>query len=86
MTAIEHRRRCPQPASVASSEHIARTRTLREMADSSSGAQPAPKMKVVVPLTTAERTAVLHAIAQLDGKATQKKLRRKISITPTMSG
>ena len=46
------------------------------MADSSSGAQPAPKKKVVVPLTTAERTAVLHAIAQLDGKVTQKKLRR----------
>jgi len=27
-------------------------------------------------LTTAEKAAVLHAIAQLDGKATQKKLRR----------
>ena len=45
------------------------------MADSSRRAQPAKK-KVVVPLTTAERTAVLHAIAQLDGKATQKKVRR----------
>jgi hypothetical protein len=30
----------------------------------------------VVPLTTAEKAAVLHAIAQLDGKATQKKVRR----------
>ena len=27
----------------------------------------------IVPLTTAEKAAVLHAIAQLDGKATQKK-------------
>ena len=27
-------------------------------------------------LTTAERAAVLHAIAQLDGQATQKKVRR----------
>ena len=30
----------------------------------------------IVPLTTAEKAAVLHAIAQLDGKATQKKVRR----------
>ena len=29
-----------------------------------------------MPLTTAEKAAVLHAIAQLDGKATQKKVRR----------
>ena len=41
------------------------------MADSG-GAKPAPKTEVVVPLTTAERIAVLDAIAQLDGKATQK--------------
>lgn len=27
-------------------------------------------------MTTAEKAAVLHAIAQLDGKATQKKVRR----------
>ena len=27
-------------------------------------------------LTTAERAAILHAIAQLDGQATQKKVRR----------
>ena len=45
------------------------------MADSG-GAKLAPKTEVVVPLTTAERIAVLDAIAQLDGKATQKKLRR----------
>ena len=38
--------------------------------------KPAPKKKDVVPLTTAEMAAVLHAIAQLDGKATQKKVRR----------
>ena len=38
--------------------------------------KPAPKKKDVVPLTTAEKAAVLHAIAQLDGKATQKKVRR----------
>ena len=30
----------------------------------------------IVPLTTAEKAAVLHAIAQLDGRATQKKVRR----------
>ena len=30
----------------------------------------------VLALTTAERAAVLHAIAQLDGQATQKKVRR----------
>ena len=30
----------------------------------------------IVPLTTVEKAAVLHAIAQLDGKATQKKVRR----------
>ena len=36
-----------------------------------------PKKKDnIVPLTTAEKAAVLHAIAQLDGKATQKKVRR----------
>jgi len=34
------------------------------------------KKKDIVPLTTAEKAAVLHAIAQLDGKATQKKVRR----------
>ena len=34
------------------------------------------KKKEIVPLTTAEKAAVLHAIAQLDGKATQKKVRR----------
>ena len=34
------------------------------------------KKKGTVPLTTAEKAAVLHAIAQLDGKATQKKVRR----------
>ena len=34
---------------------------------------PAPR---TVPLTAAEKLAVLHAIAQLDGKATQKKVRR----------
>jgi len=41
------------------------------------GAKKAPpKKKDIVPLTTAEKAAVLHAIAQLDGKATQKKVRR----------
>ena len=29
-----------------------------------------------MPLNTAEKAAVLHAIAQLDGKATQRKVRR----------
>ena len=29
-----------------------------------------------MPLTTAEKAAVLHAIAQLDGKATQRKVRQ----------
>ena len=35
-----------------------------------------PARKDIVPLTTAEKAAVLHAIAQLDGKATQRKVRR----------
>ena len=35
-----------------------------------------PAWKDFVPLTTAEKAAVLHAIAQLDGKATQRKVRR----------
>ena len=35
-----------------------------------------PARKDFVPLTTAEKAAVLHAIAQLDGKATQRKVRR----------
>merc|ERR1719321_878603 len=43
--------------------------------------KPAPKKKDVVPLTTAEKAAVLHAIAQLDGKATQKKVRRAAEST-----
>ena len=30
----------------------------------------------IMPLNTAEKAAVLHAIAQLDGKATQRKVRR----------
>ena len=37
---------------------------------------PEPAAPDVVSLTTAERAAILHAIAQLDGKATQKKVRR----------
>ena len=38
--------------------------------------KPAKKKDGGPPLTTAEKAAVLHAIAQLDGKATQKKVRR----------
>ncbi|CAH0376256.1 unnamed protein product [Pelagomonas calceolata] len=38
--------------------------------------RPKPARKDIVPLTTAEKAAVLHAIAQLDGKATQRKVRR----------
>ena len=34
------------------------------------------RRKDFVPLTTAEKAAVLHAIAQLDGKATQRKVRQ----------
>ena len=41
----------------------------------------APKKKDVVPLTTAETAAVLHAIARLDGQATQKKVRRMAEST-----
>jgi hypothetical protein len=37
---------------------------------------PEPAAPDVVSLTTAERAAILHAIAQLDGQATQKKVRR----------
>ena len=49
---------------------------LRAETEAEAEAPPEPAAPDVVSLTTAERAAILHAIAQLDGQATQKKVRR----------